>query len=350
MRYYIGCDAHKKYSQLAVMDEAGQIREQTRVIHERGAIRHYLEQFPLGTPVAVETVGNWYWIGDEIERAGCQPLLVQARKAKATMGHLNKTDKLDAKGLATLVRNGTVPTVWIPPTTIRDERELLRTRMFFTRMRTALKNRIHATFAKYGIRFESVSDLFGPKGRAALGACLKELPPQTRRCVALELQQINSLAEEIELLEERIRAWGKTSPNLQWLQTLPGVGLILAAVIEREVGSVGRFPDAQRFCGYCGTVPKVHSSGGKTRYGALREDGNQYLKWALVEAANVVARQRQRWQARHVVRLYERIRQRKGHAKAVGAVARHLAEAAYWMLKKQEPYQEPHGTVLPQPR
>ena len=103
-----------------------------------------------------------------------------------------------------------------------------------------------------------------------------------------------------------------------------------------------RFPDAEHFASYAGCVPKVSSSGGKT-HGHLRKESNHYLKWAFVEAANVIVANRNRpvWRNKPVVRLYERTRQRKGHAVAVGAVARHLAEAAYWMLTKNEPYREP---------
>jgi transposase len=78
--------------------------------------------------VAVEATGNWHWIIDEIEQAGLQPRLVQPRKAKLMMGQINKTNKLDAQGLNRLQRNGTLPTVWIPPGLLRDLRELSRYR------------------------------------------------------------------------------------------------------------------------------------------------------------------------------------------------------------------------------
>jgi transposase len=99
----------------------------------------------------LESVGNWYWIADEIEAAGCTPLLTHPAKAKLMMGHINKTDKLDAAGLATLLRLGSLPTVWVPPAEIRDDRELPRTRMTLCRMRTSLKNRIHSILANYAL-------------------------------------------------------------------------------------------------------------------------------------------------------------------------------------------------------
>jgi len=126
--YKVGCDAHKHYSLFAVLDHQGRPVEQTRVNHEPGAIRAFLSRFPPGTPVALETVGNWYWIVDEIEQARCVPLLAHAQMAKRMMGHVHKRDKLDAEGLAILQHLGSLPTVWIAPAEIRDERELPRTR------------------------------------------------------------------------------------------------------------------------------------------------------------------------------------------------------------------------------
>src|SRR3990172_6164949 len=109
--YKIGCDADKHYSLFAVFDRQGRPVKRTRVNHEPGAIRAFLSQFPQGTPVALESVGNWYWIVDEIEVAGCLPLLAHAAKAKVMMGNIHKTDKLDAQGLATLLYLGKLPSV-----------------------------------------------------------------------------------------------------------------------------------------------------------------------------------------------------------------------------------------------
>lgn len=96
----IGCDAHKRYSQFEVQDPEGRVRAKARVNHQRGAIREYLSQFPEGTPVALETIGSWYWIADEIEAAGCVPLLTHAAKAKVMMGHVNLSDDRRARPIS----------------------------------------------------------------------------------------------------------------------------------------------------------------------------------------------------------------------------------------------------------
>ena len=162
---YIAFDTHKHYTLASVARPDGQIVREQRLSHERGALQQFLTRCEPGSPVAVETIGNWYWIIAEIEAAGCVPKLVHARKAKLMMGAINKTDKLDVRGLNQLQRNGTLPTVWIPPGELRDQRDLPRTRMVLVRQRTQLKNRIHATLAKYALHHLEVSDLFGARGR-----------------------------------------------------------------------------------------------------------------------------------------------------------------------------------------
>ena len=208
-------------------------------------------------------------------------------------------------------------------------------------MRTSLKNRIHATFAKYGIQFEGESDLFGTRGRKAMSRRLPELPPETRHSVEQELRLLDQLAEQIDLAEQRIHQMIAVTPAMKLLMSLPGVGPVLAITIALEVGDIGRFPDNEHLASYSGMVPRVNSSGGKTRFGKTRPDVNHYLKRAFVEAANVVVLNQSRWSSHHTVKLYQRVRANKGHGKAVVAVGRHLAESTYWVLKKKEPYKEP---------
>jgi len=344
---FVGCDAHKHYSQLEVQDSSAKVLRRVRVDHSHGAFRVFLSSLPTGTPVALESVGNWYWIADEIEASGCVPLLTNPGKAKLLMGHVNKTDKLDASGLTTLLRLGSLPSVWLPPAALRDQRELPRTRMALCAQRTQIKNRIHSLLAKYALSPEDGSAVFSLRGRAWLEKASTALPQESVRCLDQQLQVHDFLSLQIHNLEERIHSQIALTPTMQLLKSLPGVGDMLAIVIEREVGSISRFPSSQQFSSYSGTTPRVISSGGKTHYGKMRTESNQYLKWAFIEAANAVsAHHSQRgWSDRHCSRLYFRIRSRKGSSVAIGAVARHLSESAFWVLKKSEPYKEPSTTV-----
>lgn len=341
MKYYIGCDAHKKYSVFRGIGEEGKEIPAVRVSHDREEFRDFLKALPKDSEIAVETIGSWYWIIDEMEEQGHTVHLANAGKPKKMMGRIDKTDKLDAEGLALLLKNGTLPCVWIPPAELRDQRELPRTRMVFSRIRTRLKNRIHANLAKYNLKIDEVSDIFGKTGRKLLDKALSELPPETQKTTRENLTLLDQVEGQISQLEERICEVVKNTQEMKLLKTLPGVGLILSIIMALEIGDVNRFGGPSSLASYAGTVPRVSQSGAKTYYGRTRPDTNRYLKWALVEAANaVVANQRHIAQS-HVVDLYNRIKSRKGHAKAVVAVARHLAEASYWVLKKSEPYKEP---------
>lgn len=344
----IAFDSHKHYTQACVETDSGVRLCEERIPHHRGALKEFLGRWPKGSPVAVETLGNWYWIVDEIEAAGMQPRLVHAKKAKLMLGAVNKTDKLDARGINKLQRTGTLPAVWIPPTDLRDKRELCRVRMVFSRQSTRLKNRIHSIIAKHGMQdlFDDVSDIFGVKASVAMRRCIKLVPEHTRYVMEEMLADLDEVTDHLKKVEKRIKQVYRTTTEVTLLQTLYGIGPSLSVVVAQEIGDITRFHDAQRFASYAGTCPRIHSSGDKTRYGKLRSDVNHYLKWAFCEAGNTVAKYHKQYPDRHVSRLYARIHHKRGHSKAVGAVARHLAEAAYWILKKQQPYCEPKKNTM----
>jgi transposase len=341
MEEYIAFDSHKHYTWVEHWQANTGKTRQYRLEHAPGAIREALAGCVPGTAIAIEATANWYWITDEIEQAHCVPQLVHPRKAKLMMGQINKSDKLDTHGINVLQRNGTLPTVWIPPGALRELRELTRTRVVLVAQRTRWKNRITATLAKWGLPASEYSDPYGKKAREELEQRLARLPEQTRWATQQMLLQLDSLSAQIRDFEKRLAELVEVTPAMQWLETLPGVGVILAATIALEIGEIGRFLSAERLASYAGTVPRVHSSGDRTRYGRTRPDVNRYLKWAFAEAANATAVNYRRLPERHVSQLYARLRARKGHNKAVGAVARHLAEAAFHVLSRQQPYRDP---------
>jgi transposase len=209
-------------------------------------------------------------------------------------------------------------------------------------MRTSLKNRIHSFLAKYALSPDDGSQLFSQRGRTWLNTNLSRLPSETAQCMSQHLELLDFLSLQITALEGRIHDQIALTPAMQLLKSLPGVGDMLAIVIEREIGTISRFPSAAQFSSYCGTTPRVISSGGKTRYGRMRMESNQYLKWAFIEAANAIsAHHAQRgWTTRHVSKLYIRVRAKRGASVAIGAVARHLAESTFWIMTKNEPYRE----------
>ena len=138
--------------------------------------------------------------------------------------------------------------------------------MVLVSTRTRLRNRVHATLAKYGLTVTGVSDLFGIEGHKLLADKVCELPPHTRYATHQLLEHLDLLDEQVADLEERIRDVFTTTPAFEGLRTMPGVGFTLGVVILTAVGDVRRFPDAEHLATYAGTTPRIHSSGGKTRF------------------------------------------------------------------------------------
>ena len=278
----IALDVHKHYTWARVENTDGQELYASRLAHSRGSIKNFIHRWTPGSLVAVETVGNWYWVVDEIEAGGGKPQLVNARLAKLMMGSVNKSDKLDAKGMNRLQRTGTLPTVWIPSSSVRDARELPRTRMVFSKQRTQLKNRVHATLSKYGYVVSEVSDAFGKRGRQIIKELSTKLPPHTRQALEHMLDQLDHAVDNLKAIETQMNE--AFSPCLQtsWLKTLPGVGDILAVVIWTEIGTIERFSRAEQLASYCGLVAREHSSGGSSiteRYVAM----SMFIEMGFVE-------------------------------------------------------------------
>lgn len=342
MAKYIGCDRHKTFAVFRSMDEHGKLDSPVRVANDRLELAAYLRTLPPGAPVAVEAGGSWYWFVDQLEHAGLDVRMADPLEAKKRMAGRHKTDALDAAGLAMLLRNGTLPEVWIPPAGLRDLRGLLRTRLALRRHTTTLKNRIHGALRRYG-QYEpgEPKNRFTGKGRVQLAVSIGALPEETRLATRHEWELVDQVEQPIKELEQRIRLSLAPLPWVRRLKSLPGVGNILSATIYLEVGEVRRFAHAKHLASYAGLVPTVQASGGKMRFGPTSPRANHYLRWAFVEAANGIVMRKDKYADTHVGQLYERLRAAKNHSKAAVAVARHLAEAAWWMLTKNQEYRAP---------
>jgi transposase len=277
-----------------------------------------------------------------MEEAGLEPKLAHALEAKKRMPGRNKTDHLDAKGLALMLRNGSLPEVWIPPAELLDLRDLMRTRLATRQQGSELKCRILAALRRYGVRrYEEGADLFTSSRRAKLAVAIGRLPQECRIATTEEWALLDELEHHIAALEERIRLRIAALGWVRLLKSLPGVGIILGSTIYLEIGDVSRFPSPEHLASYAGLVPTVHASGGKSWHGPTPRSANHFLKWAFVEAANVTTTRQKAWADKHVVKLYQRLRASKCHGKAVTAVARHLAESSWWILSKKQPYRDP---------
>src|SRR5215475_6278867 len=150
MSGYVGIDVHRKRSQVAVVDQAGQVQANRNVPNGVETILGVIGDLPIDTPVAFEAAFGWGWLVELLEDYGFEPHLVHPSRCKAIASARLKNDKVDAHILAQLLRADLLPEAWIAPPPVRQLRAVLRHRIALVRLRTRLRNRICAIVAGYG--------------------------------------------------------------------------------------------------------------------------------------------------------------------------------------------------------
>ena len=331
--YYVGLDLHKRYVTACALDSAGQVvAVERRLGTSLEALLDFLKVLEGSVIVAVEATLHWAWVHDQLSAVGYAVVVAHPQQVKLICHARCKTDPIDARKLADLLRTNLLPAIWVPDAETRALRQLLRGRAFLVRLRTRLKNRIHGYLAEQNERV-GVSDLYGRAGRAWLATVA--LPPVVREQVELLLELIDHLTERLGRLDRRIRHRVALSAEAKRLMTIPGVGTYGALLILAELGSISRFSSAHAVACYAGLVPSTRSSGGKTAHGSVGPAGSHWLKWILIEAVQTLKRQ-----PGPVRDQYERLLRAKGKQKATVAAARKLATYIYWMLYEGWSYDE----------
>lgn len=330
MGEYIGIDLHKAKSFVTRMDGHGQILEQVNLSHATGALQQYLRTLPTDARLAVEATGNWMWLYEQIEDRHPDLVLAHPLKTRAIASARIKTDKIDATTLAHLLRTDLLPAAYIPPRTIRDQRERLRYRASLVRLRTQVKNKLAAIVRKTGVQ-PPTKTVFGVKSRQFLAT----VPVRACYRLALDgyLRQLTHLTTEIQGADRVIAEQVAADAQAQLLCTIPGIGAYAALLIRSEIGDIHRFPDSRHLCSYAGLVPSVHASADKTRLGRLTKQGSAWLRWILVEVAVHAINGAPQFRA-----LYYRVAKKHGGNVGRVAVARALLKTIYAMLKKQESF------------
>lgn len=335
-----GLDVHKKYTTYCIMEDDGRVIREGRCQNEDLPKVFSLKE---GKRAVMEAGQNWSYLYDLVEPLVDLLLLAHPQRVRAIASARVKTDAIDARTLAHLLRADLIPAAYVPPPAIRRRRELLRYRVDLVKQRTAMKNRVHALLAKVGEQ-PKVTDVFGREGRSWLG----RLRPDAQKRYELDgyLRVLDCLQEQIDDVTQLIRQEAGRDPQAQLLMTIPGVAAITALTVLAEIGDVRRFPDACHLVSYAGFAPRVRSSGGKTNRGHITKQGPSALRWVLIEAAHHAIRKPGRLQE-----LYTRLRRGKSKSVAITACARELLVAIYQMLMRSEAYRDgssPEGFLTPE--
>lgn len=328
---HIGVDQHKRFSQIAVLDDGGQVLSRRHLDHfDKEAMRTYFSQWAKDASAVLEAGPSWYWLYDLLEETVGSVKLANPAGVRLIAESKVKTDKIDAEALAQLERLGYLPQSYVPERAVRDGREVHRFRIFIVRLATALKNRVHAVLNKLGIE-HPYSDLFGKTGRQFL-ASLKLRPPYQMELEGC-LRLLDAFKDEIARVQKQIRKAITDDRRAELLISIPGIAETFCYLILYEIGDIGRFRSEKKFASYCALAPSTHQSASRIWQGHTGRRGNLNLKWAFTEAAHVAVRKDPA-----VGAYYESLKRRKGTGTAAIAVARKLARATYYILKTGKPY------------
>lgn len=329
---YIGLDVHKRYNQACVMDGSGMIVKEQRFLNTKEELDEFLETIPEDSEFAIEACSVWMPVFEELERKGFDVHLAHPSRVKLIAEARVKTDKIDAKVLANLLRTDMLPEAYIAPEHIRRLRAIVRHRYSLVRLRATVKHRVHAILHCTGITIE-LSDIFGKGGMKFL----REVPLKSHYRFVMDhyLDLIQTINEMIEDTNGYIDTQASDIPDVQRLKSIRGIGTYSALLIYAEIGKISRFSNYKQLCSYAGITASVHQSGQTVRYGSITKHGSTLLRWILIQAVYKVVRHSPGMQ-----RFHARLLRRKGKKVAKIALARKLLVYIYIMLTHKVRFEE----------
>jgi transposase len=324
----IGCDFHPGFEQVAIFDnQTGEITGR-RLQHPEEA-REFYGSLREPALVGMEACGFTQWFEQMLEELGHELWLGDAAQIRAAVVRRQKTDQRDAEHLLTLLLEKRFPRLWVPNGEERDVRQLLMHRHGLVRMRTQVKNQLHAIALNQGM--QKKRKLWTEAGREQLEKLgLRAYAAQRR---GESLRRLDYLEEQIRQLTKTVVAEAHKRAAAQLLMTHPGVGAQTALAFVLTIGPVARFENAKKVASYVGLIPCEHSSGGKQRLGHISKQGSPLLRFLLVEAGQSAVKKDAELQ-----RMYRRLALRRSRGQAKVAVARRLATRLYWMLRTGKNY------------
>jgi transposase len=330
---FAGVDLHKKYSFITVYDRNGNKALEQQIKNDKLAIQSALSQLNNPIRVATEATFNSLWLHDILEEIGIKTIVANPNKLKAIASSKIKTDKIDSEIIARLNLIDWLPASYIPTMDERQLRDITRYRLSLVYQRTGLKNRISAFLLRNCILDCPYSDKFGVGGQKWLTSL--ELKHHEKELIKDFLDLINAFNSKVSKLNSIIRERIKDEPNAQLLDSIPGVGSVIAATLSCEIGNIHRFSSPKQLTAFAGLVPSTYSSGGKTTHGQITKTGNQFIRHALSEAIEHTIKK-----DTNLKSFFERLKEKKGRSKAKIACMRKLLTYIYFMLKEEIPFSE----------
>lgn len=329
---YVGVDVGKRKCRAAIMNPQGKIVQEIDFSNNSQGINNLTSMLSMEDRVVMESTGP-YWLDlyNHLDDLHISVVLANPLKTKAIASARIKSDKVDARILAHLLRTDLIPECYVPPKEMREIRSLVRHRQSIVKLRTMVKNKVHALVDRNGLKHD-FSDLFGKSGLQWL-TCL-ELSGLDRLMLNNYLTHLENLNAQIERVDVEITSRASIDSDVRLLLSLKGVNVYSALLIKSEIGTIERFADYKKLVSWAGLAPSLHQSGDVEYHGNITKRGSTMLRWIMVEAARVATVFDPRLRA-----FYERVKARRGDQKAVVAVANKMLKIIWFMLTRKEPYE-----------
>jgi transposase len=326
MKLYGGIDLHSNNNVICLLDESDKVVYNKRLPNDLPTILSALLPYRSHIEgLAVESTFNWYWLVDGLMEEDYRTHLVNTAAVQTYSGLKYTNDTHDARWLAHLLRLQILPTGYIYPKEERALRDLLRKRAQLVRMRTTNLLSIQNLFTR-----NTGESLSGDAIKRLTADDVALLLPCEDHALALScnLSVLQQCQEQITIIEKSVLKRARLRPEFQSLLTVPGIGRILALTIMLETGDIRRFDKAGNFASYARCVDSNKFSNGKKKGENNRKNGNKYLAWAFVEAANFSIRY-----SDTIKSFYQRKCAKTKRVIAIKAVAHKLARACFYVMR-----------------
>lgn len=331
MEVYAGIDLHSSNNYLGIISEEDQRLYQKRLPNRLEDILPALEPFKDSLQgVVVESTYNWYWLVDGLQEHGYRVHLANPSAIKQYEGLKHTDDRWDSFWLAHMKRLNILPEGYIYPKEERPVRDLLRRRLLFVRHRTSHILSLQSAITRNlgtKMKVREIKRLEASDADRIFEDSFLVLAAKN------SISTIGFLSERIKEIEERINSHVRLRPQFVRLKTIPGIGKILALTIMLEVGDIKRFPKVGNYSSYCRCVKSERLSNKKKKGEGNRKNGNKYLSWAYVEAANFAIRSYPEFQS-----FYNSKKSKTNGVVAIKALSNKLARASYYVMRDQAPY------------
>ncbi len=287
--HYIGFDVHKKTISYCVKTAAGEIVEEGLVSAQREALRRWAAAQSQPWRGAMEATRFSSWIYDTLQPYSQELEMAHPAKMKAISAGKKKSDTIDARTIADLVRCNLLPACYVAPPRIRELRRLLRYRSLVVSEAVRMKNKMAGRLMETGALYVK-EKLHGKKYFASLLEELEEVPESVIELLRLSRGALEMFETTQKRLVRELLAHPELTDRVERLMSIPAVGEITALTWALEIGDPERFHSSSDAMSYCGLTAALKSSAGKQQRGPISKQRNRWLQTMLIEAAKLAPR------------------------------------------------------------